>query len=303
MVMKGEVMLKCILWGLGRDYDNYLNQVRYQVLLKEIEIIAVTSNATIYEKVDGYNFIAKNMLQYCEFDLLIIMSISNYMEIKQEAINIGIAESKIVSCKIFSLPNLSIKQYLNLANSNLTIIANMCWGGIIYHHLCMEFLSPTINMYILDLDYIKLLKNLKQYMEMPLVFKKQEWDKIQKKYFPVCLCGDIELYCNHYRNFDEVKIAWIRRKNRINWDNLFIMMHTENPEVAEIFAQLPYERKVCFVPFETQQKSLLYIDYQKRNEMLKTDLWTIVNGTADGIYKCYNILDLLDGKEKKGRLL
>lgn len=295
-------MYQCILWGDGRDYDRYINAVRYQELSGCIHVLGITSKATIYRKIDGYSFIHKSKLTDCDFDLLIIMSISHLEEIQLEAAEMGISEEKILSCEVFSLPNLDLKKYMEIKKRNLTIFSNICWGGIVYSRLKLKFRSPLINLYILDWDYIKLLENPKKYMEQPLVFERWQWNDLQNREIPVCLCGDVRIYFSHYHSFEDANQVWNKRKRRIHWEDIFVMMYTEHRDVAEVFSKLPYENKVCFVPFETKEESLFYIDYQHQNEMESVDLWTIVNGTASGIYKYYNLLDLLYGDRKKGRL-
>ena len=281
-------MYQCILWGDGRDYDQYINAVRYQELSGNIQVIGITSKATIYRRIDGYAFIHKSQLGDYDFDLLIIMSVSHLEEIQLEAAEMGISEERILSCEVFSLPNLDLEKYLEIKKRKLTIFSNICWGGIVYSRLKLKFRSPLINLYILDWDYIKLLENPKKYMEQPLVFEKWQWNDLQNWEIPVCMCGDVRIYFSHYRNFEE--------------EDIFVMMYTNHRDVAQAFTKLPYENKVCFVPFETKEESLFYIDYQHQNEMKTVDLWTIVNGTASGIYKYYNLLDLLHGDRIKGRL-
>lgn len=158
-------MYQCILWGDGRDYDQYINAVRYQELSGNIQVIGITSKATIYRRIDGYAFIHKSQLGDYDFDLLIIMSVSHLEEIQLEAAEMGISEERILSCEVFSLPNLDLEKYLEIKKRNLTIFSNICWGGIVYSRLKLKFRSPLINLYILDWDYIKLLENPKKYME------------------------------------------------------------------------------------------------------------------------------------------
>lgn len=54
----------------------------------------------------------------------------------------------------------------------------------------------------------------------------------------------------HYSNFDELKNSWDRRKERINWENIFIIMVERDgctsQDILE-FDSLPYENKVIFV--------------------------------------------------------
>ena len=140
-----------------------------------------------------------------------------------------------------------------LKNNDPSIIAYNCNGGIIYHDLGLQFLSPTINMGFDDpKNYIKMASNLKYYMnEAELVETTDE-----ELTYPVANLGDIKILFAHYHSFDEAKAAWKKRKSRINWDNLFFIMsdqHSEkkNPikctyEDIAAFDELPYPNKVFF---------------------------------------------------------
>lgn len=91
--------------------------------------------------------------------------------------------------------------------------------GVIYHDLGLEFLSPTINMYMHNLDYIKFACNLNHYLSLPLDFIKTDDG------FPVAMLGDIKLNFNHYATNKEAKECWNRRKARINYENLFLIFY------------------------------------------------------------------------------
>ena len=40
--------------GTGFDYETYYNALKYQEMLGNIDVVGVTSNQPIYEKVDTY---------------------------------------------------------------------------------------------------------------------------------------------------------------------------------------------------------------------------------------------------------
>lgn len=58
----------------------------------------------------------------------------------------------------------------NLINDNFTILCPNCIGGCIYHRLGKKFLSPTINMWLLQPDFITFLLHLDDYIDQPLRF-------------------------------------------------------------------------------------------------------------------------------------
>ncbi len=121
---------KCVVWGTALDYEMYFSALKYQELLGYIEVVGVTSNLPIYERLDGYRFISKTQLLNVEFDLLIIASVEKFSEIRQEATSLGIEVEKIMNIKVFALPEFLIDKYKSLKHSNVTLFSNNCWGAL-----------------------------------------------------------------------------------------------------------------------------------------------------------------------------
>lgn len=71
------------------------------------------------------------------------------------------------------------------------------------------------------------------------------------------------------------------------------MMYTENKDVALDFSKLPYSKKVCFVPFQTDIESLFSLDFYEKDELSKLEFWQIVNGSISGMFECYDLVELL----------
>lgn len=105
-----------------------------------------------------------------------------------------------------------------LKNKNFTILAPTCIAGVMYHELGQKFLSPTINLWMYDKDFLKFIHNLKDYLSYDLRFA----DGIDDT--PTAYLNDILIHFNHYHSNEEAKQKWDERKNRINYDNLFIIM-------------------------------------------------------------------------------
>lgn len=110
-------------------------------------------------------------------------------------------------------------QRKRLRNDDFSIICSNCVGGIIYHRLGKQFLSPTINLWFHQDEFIKFLLDLKGYLAEELVFVESQYDH------PVALIRDITVYFSHYKTEEEAENAWNRRKARINFDNLYIIMY------------------------------------------------------------------------------
>lgn len=289
-------MKKIFIWGIGKDYEKCSTILKYLEFINDIEVVGVTAKDVFSNSIDGYPFIKKEQITGTEFDYLLITPINKYKDIYNEAIEMGLEREKIVSSSQVYIHDFSFEKYSKLIEEPISIIANNCWGGLIYHYFQIPFLSPFINMFENDSDYICLLKNLKQYMELPLKLKKTEYNSANQLTYPVfTLSDDIELHMNHYSNFEQAERKWEERKKRINWDNLFIMMYTEDPLILEHFNNLLYKKKICFVPFKTDNPSGWYLN----TDVAKgKPFWAIVNGVGSGQYAYYNLWDMLLRGEK-----
>ena len=133
---------------------------------------------------------------------------------------------------------------MRLKNRDATIISSNCNGEYMYYDMKLRFLSPTINLSFDMNDYVKLLENLRWYMEQPITpYQDNRFD------YPCGMLGDIEIRFNHYKTFEEAVAKWEERKQRINWDNLYIIAIDGDDcteESLHRFDNLPYKHKVIF---------------------------------------------------------
>lgn len=109
-----------------------------------------------------------------------------------------------------------------LTNENFSLITNNCDGGVIYNHLGLKFLSPTVNLYIKDDDYVLFCENLSEFLT------KGELREIKSEFdYPVgeltCEKGVVKIYFMHYNNFEEAEQKWFERVKRVNYDNLYFL--------------------------------------------------------------------------------
>lgn len=132
---------------------------------------------------------------------------------------------------------------LRLKNRDFSIISSNCNGSFVYHDMGLRFLTPTVNLSFEMNDFVEFLTDIHYYLSLDLV--ECEDDRYN---FPTGMLGDIELRFNHFKTFDSAKQKWDERKQRINWNNLFIMAIDGDGCTYESmlrFDKLPY-RKVIF---------------------------------------------------------
>lgn len=117
-----------------------------------------------------------------------------------------------------------------LRNRDFSIISQNCLGGVVYHMLGLPFTSPTINMFIEDESFVKLVSNLRHYINIePEPLADPYIDPIDRTVkYPKIRIDDIEICCIHFKNCAEAIDAWNRRKNRINFENIFVIANSWN---------------------------------------------------------------------------
>ena len=133
---------------------------------------------------------------------------------------------------------------LRLKNRQPTIIASNCIGTFIYYDMKLRFNSPTINLSFDMNDYVRFLENLPWYLEQEVVpCEDKRFD------YPCGMVEDVQIRFNHYKTFEEAADKWNERKQRIDWDNLFIIGIDGDDctyESLRQFNALPYPNKVVF---------------------------------------------------------
>lgn len=154
----------------------------------------------------------------------------------------------------------------------------------------LPFLSPTINMFETNKDFLKMVSDIPRYMNAPLKFHKAKYSKHTKLLYPIYSLIDVKLRMNHYGNFTEAKHKWESRVSRINYDNILLAFYTESKEELEEFDMLPYKKKVCFVPFVSDLASAFYLP---RYEDETIPFARAVIDFAKGRYPYYDLWDLL----------
>lgn len=292
-------MYKVLIWGTGRCYCQLFNLLRFYELGGVIRIVGITSNDDFYTSVNGYPFIKKAKLREIEFDYIIV-TIKDYWGAVQEAEVLygNQIQEQMIAGRVLQYPEFDFDQYIKIRKHVPSIISQDCFAGLLYHNLGLPFLSPTINMFWMKEDYYKLLSNLKEYMKKPLVFKEMGWARRLEREYPICSLGDIQVYMNHYKTYEEAKEKWEERVQRINYDNLLIVGKASNEYWAERFCALPYKNKICFATCKKEGcidvTNIYRHSYLNSNNTIEADIGEISNESTFGRYNLFNPLQVLD---------
>ena len=177
--------------------------------------------------------------------------------------------------------------HLSVKSNDVSIISQNCIGGVFYHDLGMQFLSPTINLFIKEPDFVRFALNLQHYMDCEL---EMHWEEE----YPVGNLDDIEIHFKHYKTCKEAKEQWNRRKQRINW-NKIIILSTDRDGFDDVMFQkwkhIPYP-KVLFTAqqqFSKDKDSVFFPEYSGQDCV--PDLIPGREFYRDGlIIKCFNLM-------------
>lgn len=129
----------------------------------------------------------------------------------------------------------------SVKDRDFTIICQFCAGGLIYHDLKMQFLSPTINLAFDGPDFVKFCGDLQKYLNIELVEV-----KTNEVPYPVGRLDDVEIRFVHYKSFEEAKKKWEERCKRINFQKIVVMATDRDgmgtKECMAEFNKLPYKK-------------------------------------------------------------
>ena len=235
--------------------------------------------------------IEKSDLASIEYDIIIVSGQDTSLPpVLAEALMLGIDTDKIVLDRTVCIPGFSLEKYQKLRRSRLSILSQNCWGGLIYHSFGLQFLSPTINLYAPDRDFLKMLNDPRLHLDSELRFYGTNFDDDSKRDYPIMTLGSSKLHMIHYDDEISARRKWEDRRLRINWYNLLVMMYTEKSEVLAEFDRLPFGKKVCFVPFESDLDSAFYIPPEL---VRRRNFYEAVNDLASNKIFCFDLWDML----------
>ena len=211
-------------------------------------------------------------------------------EVVKFAKSINIDTNKLLGDWIVCIPGFTLEKYRRLQRSQLSIFSRNCFGATLMNTLGLPFYSPFKNLLMVETDFIRFLKHPRLYFDEKLEFKESKFYKDGNHDYPIFDLANISVHMLHYPKFDEAPVKWEERKKRVNWYNLIAIMETKNLDILEKFDDLPYGKKVCFVPFKSNLDSAFYIDPSTQDE---PNFTTMLINYAFGKIFYYDVFDML----------
>ena len=285
-------MYKCLIWGTSIVFQKSISMLELFQNEGILSVEAVTSNDGFYSSILDYRYINKKELSAHveQFDRVIVMADGEALrEISIEAVQMGFSDGDIVPYKVMGMIGFNFDIYKDLRIHTPSIIAPNCWGGITYNALGLRFRSPFINMFLNKDEYMRLISNLGHYLSKELIFDHTAYNSDIGIEYPVVKLGDVSLFFNHYKSFSEARECWEKRKQRIDWNNLFVMFFDLESCYVDDFCNLPFSKKVYFSGNHIQKECTIPIDYKRDDGKF----YDFVNKCGKGQIMLYNPFELL----------
>jgi uncharacterized protein (DUF1919 family) len=236
------------------------------------------------------NLIDKRELANVNCDLILVTGHDvDLAPILAEAETLGVNPDKFVLDRTVCLPGFTLEKYAALRKSNLSIFSMGWWAGIAYHKLGLPALSPTVGMYTSEDHFMNFLPEARWHLKKDLHFERTEYNADLGISYPIFWLDGTQWFMNGFTSDADALELWNERKNKINWSNVLVTMHTSSPAVLERFDCLPYAKKVCFVPFDTELESGFYVN----PALCGGNLLQASEGIITGAVEAYDVWDLL----------
>ena len=247
--------------------------------------------------INRLNTIDKRELANIDYDLVLVTGHDvELAPILAEATQLGLDTDKFVLDRTVLIPGFTIEKYKALRHSNLSILSMGWWAGIAYHKLGLPELSPTVGMYTSEEHFMNFLPEARWHMKKDLHFERTEYNADLGINYPIFWLDGTQWFMNGFASDADALEAWNARKDSVNWSYVLVTMHTTSPAVLERFDCLPYPKKACFVPFETEIDSGFYVD----TKIFGGNLLQASEGVITGDVAVYDVWDLLlYGKKTK----
>lgn len=160
-------------------------------------------------------------------------------------------------------------------NRNFTLISQNCFAGGVYEDLNIQYKTPIVGLFLYPKCYLNMLENIESINFENIEFiSKSKYEQANRyinnvRKYPIAKLDnrDIEIHFLHYNNTKEALDKWIRRSQRINLQNLFIVFSDRDGcTIDEInrFDKLKYKNKVFISSkkYNIESKNIILDIYQ-----------------------------------------
>jgi len=131
------------------------------------------------------------------------------------------------------------KMQARLVNKDFSFFTPNCIGGKLCHDLNVEFQSPTVNTMMYQTDFFHFIMNLQSYLiDGEIIFFKHSTFTFPCAKIIVKGLPEVTIHFTHYDSEQEALSAWNRRKSRIRWDNIYVLIQQRDGLTTEQIAQL-----------------------------------------------------------------
>ena len=273
-----------------KAYGQSLLKPAFEALnrLATVKLIGVVES--IPTPINKLETIDKSEVAALNYDLILVTGHDvDLAPILAEAEQLGIDTDKIVLDRTVLVPGFTPARYKELRNSKLSILSAGWWAGLAYHQFGLPQLSPTVGMYTSEENFIDFLPEARWHIKKDLHFERTEYNADLGINFPVFWLDGTQWFMNSFTSDADALEAWNASKDTVNWSNVLVTMHTSSRAVLERFDCLPYPKKACFVPFETDIESGFYLS----PELCGGNLLQASEGVVTGTVAAYDVWDLL----------
>lgn len=265
---------RVLVWGHGNGYYEIQNQLNLHERVGDLDILAyVDSNFS------GGGYIKPEQIKDIpDYEYIIVTTEVYYQEIVSYADReLNIPKTKFLHGKIFKIPYFNWEVYLKIYESNISIIAEACYGGILSHHLGLPFNSPFVNVRIgyENDDYYRMLSNIDKYMQSTpkttpsgTNFSNKKWTGMEGRIdFPKIWYDDILIQGFHFVNEMQFLETWERRRKRYQNNNTIIFKILYDDRDVQMFQKIRQKNKVGFYHNETEYNNIIRIPFSEDDKL------------------------------------
>ncbi len=167
----------------------------------------------------------------------------------------------------------------SLQMDSISLFCANCMGGMLFHDLNLEFKSPTVNLMILQPQFVNFMLHMHEYVKAPLKFV-----NCQEVSCPVAEIsgsgGVIRIFFTHYNSQEEAEKKWHDRIERIDYDNIFVicaerdgLLYSDMKRLSllKVRGLLVFTAKKYDLPYALQIPK--YSSEEEVGNLLKRRLW------------------------------